>query len=145
MIWPLQAGSNIARGGGVNETRAFQRVPEFARCYAEALKRWIEIGSNAELIKKQWQDPRGWPDGCPALALEDFAWGRERWDDERTKLWVPMLRLPFCEIGIDMKSGEFLTNGLLPSEKNNDNWLFDQSGAIATVLKGVAAEQLTTA
>jgi hypothetical protein len=77
--------------------------------------------------------------------LEDFAWGRERWDDEGTKLWVPMRRLPFCEIGVDLKSGEFLTNGFLPSEKNNDNWLFDQSGAVAAMLKGVAAEQLTAA
>ena len=145
MSWRCSDGWDTDWGGGGDRSRYFNRVPNFAHCYANELKRWIACPGNAELLAEQWDDVRGWPEDTPSLTVEDFAWDRLHLDTEQSKLWVPMRRLPFCEIGIDMKSGEFLTNGLLPSEKNNDNWLFDQSGTVATMLKSVAAEQLTTA
>ena len=125
-------------------TSEFQLVPEFARCYGEELKRWIEISSNAELITKQWQDPHGWPEDCPPLESADFAWDRKHWNTEKTQLWVPMLRLPFCEIGINTNTGEKLVNGLMPPELSGGQWLFDQSGSVAAKLAEVANSELAT-
>jgi len=137
----LVSWSECRRGGGMDETDEFQLVPEFARCYGEELKRWIEISSNAELITKQWQDPRGWPEDCPSLEPADFAWDRSRWSAERTQLWVPMLRLPFCEIGFtNSPEPTLMTCGLLPNQPTN-LWSFDSEQRIQTLLREKFYEQ----
>lgn len=114
-------------GGGGDCNRYFNRVKNFAHCYANELKRWIAIESNAALLAEQWGDVRGWPEpeDSPQLTVDDFAWDRLHFDIEQSKFWVPMRRLPFCEIGADLKSCDFLTNGLLPSGKETMNWPFD--------------------
>lgn len=127
-------------GGGGDRSRYFNRVPNFAHCYANELKRWIACPGNAELLAEQWDDVRGWPEDTPSLTVEDFAWDRKRWDDERTKLWVPMLRLPFCEIGFTHKpTPTLLTSGLLPDQAGG-TWQFDHNGAIQTALREIFYE-----
>jgi len=123
-------------GGGGDCNRYFNRVKNFAHCYANELKRWIAIGSNAELLAEQWDDVRGWPEDSPSLTVDDFAWDRGFWS--ASQFAVPMRRLPFCEIGFDKLASRSSTNGLLPDDRPSGHWLFDRNGEVEAELKRLA-------